>query len=127
MSCCVFQYIFRLDQETGLKSLQYQLESKRHLSIDGAPVHMYDVRLKCNYEKTPWCMTPADYKVVKDAKSPNGRRVPKNPKIFEDAKKRSLFLEKLVDLHSLQNGFHIGYMIDSLVYLIEGKIKRQEY
>ena len=86
--------MLRLDQETGLTSLQYYLESKQRLTVDGAPFNIYNVRLKCNYEKTPWCLTPDDYKVVKDAKNPNGRLVPKNPKIFEDAKKIKLVPRK---------------------------------
>ena len=73
---CVFQATRRRDRVTGLNSVHYQVESKTRLTVDGAPVRMINVHLKCNYQDTPWCITPTDYKVIQGAQK-RGMLVPK--------------------------------------------------
>ena len=43
------------DRVTGLSTVVYKLESTVELSIDGTPVHFVNVKLDCDYEKTPFC------------------------------------------------------------------------
>ena len=50
-----FQSQFKRDHVTGFDTLQYELESKRSLTIDGAPVNVYNVELHCDKSVSPWC------------------------------------------------------------------------
>ncbi|XP_076811644.1 beta-1,4-galactosyltransferase 7-like [Clavelina lepadiformis] len=46
---------FQRDKATGYDTLRYTLESERVLTIDEAPVHIYNVELFCDKSQTPWC------------------------------------------------------------------------
>lgn len=43
------------DRVTGLADVKYDLAALHRLVIDGAPVEVLDVRLRCNLTVTPWC------------------------------------------------------------------------
>lgn len=43
------------DRVTGLADVQYTLVSMHHITIDSAPVKLYNVKLICNHTLTPWC------------------------------------------------------------------------
>uniref|UniRef100_A0A2R5LC64 Putative xylosylprotein beta4-galactosyltransferase n=1 Tax=Ornithodoros turicata TaxID=34597 RepID=A0A2R5LC64_9ACAR len=43
------------DRVTGLRDVSYSVVAKHQLTIDGAPIEVYDVTLHCNLTATPWC------------------------------------------------------------------------
>ncbi|GFS65880.1 beta-1,4-galactosyltransferase 7 [Nephila pilipes] len=43
------------DRLTGLADVQYDLVSTQHITIDLAPIILYNIKLICNYSLTPWC------------------------------------------------------------------------
>ena len=45
------------DHFTGADTVQYSLISRKELLIEGSPVTILNVRLECDIELTPWCMT----------------------------------------------------------------------
>lgn len=45
----------RRDRETGLHNVPYELLDQNELTIDGAPCTVYNVKLICDYNLTPWC------------------------------------------------------------------------
>ncbi|XP_033948916.1 beta-1,4-galactosyltransferase 7 isoform X1 [Pseudochaenichthys georgianus] len=47
---------FKVDPEGGLSNLRYEVESRRDLSISGAPCTVVSVRLQCDADLTPWCL-----------------------------------------------------------------------
>ncbi|KAF3838826.1 hypothetical protein F7725_010594 [Dissostichus mawsoni] len=47
---------FKVDPEGGLSNLRYEVESRRELSISGAPCTVISVRLQCDTDLTPWCL-----------------------------------------------------------------------
>ncbi|XP_060078547.1 beta-1,4-galactosyltransferase 7-like [Ylistrum balloti] len=51
----------RLDRETGVSTVKYSVDRRVNLVIDGAPVTMLNVRLKCDLEKTKWCLKKEDH------------------------------------------------------------------
>ncbi|OWF41498.1 beta-1,4-galactosyltransferase 7-like [Mizuhopecten yessoensis] len=51
----------RLDRETGVSTVKYSVDHRVNLVIDGAPVTMLNVRLKCDLEKTKWCLKKEDH------------------------------------------------------------------
>lgn len=50
----------RMDRETGVTTVRYTIESKRTMTIDEAPVTIFNVVLQCNISLTPWCLKPED-------------------------------------------------------------------
>lgn len=47
------------DRITGLSNVQYKILSSHNLSIDSAPVMLYNIKLICNHTLTPWCENKA--------------------------------------------------------------------
>lgn len=52
----------RMDRETGVGNVRYSVDSRTNIMIEGAPVTFINVRLKCDLEKTPWCLKPENQK-----------------------------------------------------------------
>ncbi|XP_048584719.1 beta-1,4-galactosyltransferase 7 isoform X2 [Nematostella vectensis] len=46
---------FRRDRDTGADTVEYTIQSKRQLMIDGTPCTIVNVELHCDYDVTPWC------------------------------------------------------------------------
>ena len=67
MAGCLTNFIFdiqktrRLDRETGASTVKYEVVNRRHLTIDGAPVTVLNIRLECDLDLTPWCLHPEDH------------------------------------------------------------------
>uniref|UniRef100_A0A1B6CJ92 Beta-1,4-N-acetylgalactosaminyltransferase n=1 Tax=Clastoptera arizonana TaxID=38151 RepID=A0A1B6CJ92_9HEMI len=59
----------RRDRQTGLRDVAYVVQSHKQLNIDGAPVTVINVALKCNRTVTPWCLCSEENKVSKISKS----------------------------------------------------------
>ncbi|XP_033756703.1 beta-1,4-galactosyltransferase 7-like [Pecten maximus] len=51
----------RLDRETGVSTVKYSVDRRVNLMVDGAPMTMLNVRLKCDLEKTKWCLKKEDH------------------------------------------------------------------
>ncbi|CAG9856201.1 unnamed protein product [Phyllotreta striolata] len=45
----------RRDRQTGLRDVEYTVIDRRKLEIDGAPLLVINIKLKCNETATPWC------------------------------------------------------------------------
>lgn len=60
----------KLDKETGLDTVQYELLNRYSLHVNGAPVTILEVKLMCDYEKTPWCLKPEDHYLLKEYVTP---------------------------------------------------------
>lgn len=43
------------DRQTGLSTVKYSVQSRREMTIDGAPFTLLNVVLECDKEVTPWC------------------------------------------------------------------------
>lgn len=43
------------DRVTGLADVKYTVMSSHHLTLDSAPIVLYNVKLICNLTLTPWC------------------------------------------------------------------------
>ena len=69
----------KLDRETGLLTVKYGV--KRHiLVINGAPVTMLEVKLNCDYGKTPWCLKAEDHHLLAPTPAPPNVQVPNIPR-----------------------------------------------
>ncbi|XP_052227017.1 beta-1,4-galactosyltransferase 7-like isoform X2 [Dreissena polymorpha] len=51
----------KLDRETGVSTVKYDVKATHHVMLDGAPVTVLDVKLSCDYMKTPWCLKKEDH------------------------------------------------------------------
>lgn len=60
----------RLDRETGLNTVQYELLNRHNLTLNGAPVTLLEIKLKCDYQKTPWCLKPEDHHLMMNYVTP---------------------------------------------------------
>ena len=47
------------DKDAGLNTIQYQLVNIVNMTINNAPVKLVNVKLHCDYEKTPFCDHPS--------------------------------------------------------------------
>ncbi|XP_074603145.1 beta-1,4-galactosyltransferase 7 [Brevipalpus obovatus] len=45
------------DRDTGLSNIRFELTSTSQLVIDGFPCQVFNVKLFCDYNLTPWCDT----------------------------------------------------------------------
>ncbi|XP_072378593.1 beta-1,4-galactosyltransferase 7 [Diabrotica undecimpunctata] len=45
----------RRDRQTGLHDVKYEVVSRKHMEIEGAPVLVMNIKLYCNHTATPWC------------------------------------------------------------------------
>ncbi|CAG0921942.1 unnamed protein product [Notodromas monacha] len=43
------------DRQTGLNTTKYEVHSRPEVTIDGIPVAVLNILLKCNKTETPWC------------------------------------------------------------------------
>ncbi|XP_042230675.1 beta-1,4-galactosyltransferase 7-like isoform X1 [Homarus americanus] len=43
------------DRQTGLSTIRYRLQSKKEMTIQGAPMTILNVELECDRYVTPWC------------------------------------------------------------------------
>lgn len=41
--------------ESGLNDVNYSISSKDRLIINGFPVYLFNINIRCIFEKTPWC------------------------------------------------------------------------
>lgn len=46
------------DYITGMNTVKYKLSDQYNLTIQGAPVTVYNVELECDKSDTPWCEVP---------------------------------------------------------------------
>lgn len=44
------------DRYTGLHNVNYIVKKNHNLLIDGIPIVVLDIELKCNKTLTPWCL-----------------------------------------------------------------------
>ena len=51
----------RLDRDTGITTVQYDISSLTEISIQGTPVSVYNVDLVCDTDYTPWCLEATDH------------------------------------------------------------------
>ena len=77
-SCFCFQKTSKLDKETGLNTVKYEVV-RHELVIDHAPVTMFEVKLNCDYGKTPWCLKAEDHHLLQATPAPPNLDVPKIP------------------------------------------------
>ena len=76
---CPLQKTSKLDRETGLLTVKYSV--KRHiLVINGAPVTMLEVKLNCDFGKTPWCLKAEDHHLLAPTPAPPNVQVPNIPR-----------------------------------------------
>lgn len=68
--CFLFQKTNKLDRETGVLSVMYDLIKSHSLVLNGAPVTMLEVKLKCDFGRTPWCLKKEDHYLLKDVAVP---------------------------------------------------------
>lgn len=55
-----------LDMECGVKTVEYSIDSRIDTTVNGAPVTFVNIRLKCNLERTPFCLNKKDhYKYIR--------------------------------------------------------------
>lgn len=52
----LLQASFRRDKKTGINNIEFEITSKRNLTIDKAPVTILNVELECDIDETPWCV-----------------------------------------------------------------------
>ncbi|KAJ8317013.1 hypothetical protein KUTeg_004917 [Tegillarca granosa] len=45
-----------LDKKTGVSNVMYKVDSKSHVTFNGAPVRIINVNLICDINETPWCL-----------------------------------------------------------------------
>lgn len=64
----------KLDRETGLDTLRYDLVGKHSLTVNGADIIMLEVKLSCDFEKTPWCLRQEDHHLLNKYKTPHPPR-----------------------------------------------------
>ncbi|XP_053406846.1 beta-1,4-galactosyltransferase 7-like [Mercenaria mercenaria] len=60
----------KLDRETGLNNVKYEVLNRHKLTVNGTGFTMLEVKLKCDYEKTPWCLKEADHHLIKKYVTP---------------------------------------------------------
>ncbi|KAK0051287.1 beta-1 4-galactosyltransferase 7-like isoform X1 [Biomphalaria pfeifferi] len=51
----------RLDRETGISTVKYEVDSTHDLAVDDAPVTVINIYLECNVDFTPWCLQYEDH------------------------------------------------------------------
>ena len=68
----IFQVSRKRDYATGVDTVQYELLSKKLVTISGYECHVYNIQLYCDVNDTPWCVTPDQLKrITKDAARAN--------------------------------------------------------
>ncbi|KAL4232083.1 Beta-1 [Mactra antiquata] len=60
----------RLDRETGLSTVKYDVINHYRLVINDAPVTMLEVKLICDYGQTPWCLKKEDHHLLQNMVTP---------------------------------------------------------
>ena len=58
MPAIFFQISFQRDRNTGVTTVEYNIEKRTNLDINGAPCLVLNVNLNCNVDETPWCDNP---------------------------------------------------------------------
>ncbi|RXN35222.1 beta-1,4-galactosyltransferase 7-like protein [Labeo rohita] len=48
---------FKVDPEGGLTNLRYKVESRKEMTISGAPCTVINTFLECDLNETPWCQS----------------------------------------------------------------------
>ncbi|KAK7141527.1 hypothetical protein R3I93_015618 [Phoxinus phoxinus] len=48
---------FKVDPEGGLTNLRYKVESRKEVTISGAPCTVISIVLECDLSQTPWCQS----------------------------------------------------------------------
>ncbi|ROL47331.1 Beta-1,4-galactosyltransferase 7 [Anabarilius grahami] len=48
---------FKVDPEGGLTNLRYKVESRKEVTISGAPCTVISTYLECDLSQTPWCQS----------------------------------------------------------------------
>ena len=66
--------------------MQFDVENVREISIDGAPVTIVDIHLRCKLDITPWCVTPQHLQATVDEVT--------GDMSYEEAKKLEVALAK---------------------------------
>lgn len=54
--CLHPQVTRKVDHETGLHNVRYSIEKSKKLEIDDSDAIVYNVRLECDKNLTPWCV-----------------------------------------------------------------------
>lgn len=57
ISVCFRQEQFKVDPEGGLTNLRYKVESRKEVTISGAPCTVISTYLECDLSQTPWCQS----------------------------------------------------------------------
>lgn len=57
ISVCFRQEQFKVDPEGGLTNLRYKVESRKEVTISGAPCTVISIALECDFGQTPWCQS----------------------------------------------------------------------
>ncbi|MBN3296249.1 B4GT7 galactosyltransferase, partial [Amia calva] len=47
---------FKVDTDGGLTNLRYRVESRKEMTIGGAPCTVINILLECDQTETPWCL-----------------------------------------------------------------------
>ena len=68
------------DRVTGVDSVQYDLISRHNITVDGAPVTVLNVELRCDLTKTPWCISHEAYDAIQQYLRTKDTLVPHNIK-----------------------------------------------
>lgn len=57
-------YSRKRDHVTGINTTMYTIESESNIVINGSSALIVGVRLECNIQETPWCMTPTQLELA---------------------------------------------------------------
>ena len=63
MICCIFRQMGRQrDYVSGISDVRYTMLRKHELNVGGVNALVLDVNLFCDFNVTPWCLTPEQAK-----------------------------------------------------------------
>ena len=69
---------------TGVDTVQYELLSKKEVTISGYKCYVYNIQLYCDLNETPWCVHPDQLKrLTRDAAKANSKA---QEKVIESCK-----------------------------------------
>ncbi|XP_052773130.1 beta-1,4-galactosyltransferase 7-like [Mya arenaria] len=60
----------RMDRETGVHTVKYEVKARNSLSINRAPVTLLEVKLSCDFLRTPWCLKKEDHHLLDTVVTP---------------------------------------------------------
>ena len=63
-----------MDRETGINNMKYVVLNRYKMTVNGTDFTMLEVKLHCDYEKTPWCLKEEDHYLIKEYITPQPPR-----------------------------------------------------